>query len=252
MGAEPAANRPRAKRMTRAKRDQVVTIADICRDWVLEEMLDKAAGPGEIGDEEDLAEELQELIESTSPEPAESVFAHEGIWGNPGRLEGAGQGAGPVSEQPEQPEQTAALMASEGTSEVEEVRPGGVQSSGVKALLKLGSMLPWLARDFPVVESVNKPQNNALTQEVRDEVAGMRLVQNEIRSTVHDHSLQLKRVEEQLSRVRETLVEEASETADLVDSVKTTNRAVTLFGVGVCLLLVFMMGMLVYLVMHNR
>jgi hypothetical protein len=113
-------------------------------------------------------------------------------------------------------------------------------------------MLPWLARDFPVVESVNKPQSNALTQEVRDEVAGVRLVQNEIRSTVHDHSLQLKRVEEQLSRVRETLVEEASETADLVDTVKTTNRAVTLFGVGVCVVLLVMLAMLVVLVMHSR
>ncbi len=176
------------------------------------------------------------------------MFAHEGIWGNPGRLEVAGQSESALAEQPEQ---SSALVASEGTTEVEEARPA-VQSSGVKALLKLGSMLPWLARDFPVVESVNKPQSNALTQEVRDEVAGMRLVQNEIRSTVHDHSLQLKRVEEQLSRVRETLVEEASETADLVDSVKTTNRAVTMFGVGVCLLLLFMLGMLVFLIMHNR
>lgn len=249
MGAEQAASRPRAnaKRMTRAKRDQVVTIADICRDWVLEEMLEKT-DTGEIDDEEGLQDELEDLIEGISPQPAESVFAHEGIWGNPGRLEGAGQVEGTLSERPEQ---AAGLMASEGMTEVEEARPG-VQSSGVKALLRLGSLLPWLARDFPVVESANKPQNNALTQEVRDEVAGMRLVQHEIRSTVHDHSLQLKRVEEQLSRVRETLVEEASETSDLVDTVKTTTKAVTMFGIGVCALLLFMLAMLLMLVMHGR
>jgi hypothetical protein len=248
MGAEQGANRPRGKRMTRAKRDQVVTIADICRDWVLEEMLEKTGGAGEIDGEEDLQEELEDLIEGISAEPAESVFAHEGIWGNPGRLEGAGQDEGAVSEQAEQ---TTGLVASEGLTEMEGSQPG-VQGSGVKALLRLGSLLPWLARDFPVVESEKKQQSTALTQEVRDEVAGMRLVQHEIRSTVHDHSLQLKRVEEQLSRVRETLVEEASETADLVDTVKTTNRAVAMFGVGVCLLLVVMLAMLVVLVMHGR
>ena len=126
-----------------------------------------------------------------------------------------------------------------------------VRSSGVKSLLKLGSMLPWLARDVPAVGG-KSPENTALAQEVRHEVAGMRVVQQEIRTTVHDHSLQLRRVEDQLGRVRESLVAEAAGSQDLVTSVKSTTRTVQVVGIAVCALLGFVLVMVMLLFLHSR
>lgn len=235
------ANRQRVtKRMAKARRERVVTVADICRDWVLEEMLDRAAESGEIPKDEELEEdESAGLIEANAAEPAESVFAHEGIWGDTGR-----------AESPEEGYQEQGLMTA-GDAGLEAAREE-VRSSGVKSLLKLGSMLPWLARDVPAVGGADNPQNTALTQEVRHEVAGMRVVQQEIRTTVHDHSLQLRRVEDQLSRVRESLVAEAAGSQDLVTSVKSTTKTVQVVGIAVCALLGFVLVMVMLLFLHSR
>jgi hypothetical protein len=129
-----------------------------------------------------------------------------------------------------------------------QAKAGNRNSSGMKALLRLGTLLPWLAREM----EAGNDQNAALTQEVRHEVSGMRLVQYEIRSTVHDHSLQLKRVEEQLTRVREAVTAEQSGTADLVESVKSTTKVVSMVGVGICVMLVAILGLVTFMVMHGR
>lgn len=109
--------------------------------------------------------------------------------------------------------------------------------AAMKALIHLNSAMPWLARANSI--------EPALMPEVRDEVAGMRLVQYEIKTAVQDHSLQLKRMEENLTRVREAVQVAAGE--DIAENVKSTARAVrmAMIGTGATLVLVLIMiGML--------
>ncbi|HEX5233775.1 MAG TPA: hypothetical protein VFW25_00450 [Silvibacterium sp.] len=220
-----------AKRARRGKRERAVTVADICRDWVLQEMMDRE-GPGIIGGAEP-EEELEDSPEGEESE--ESASARGGVWAE--------------GERKEMTEGTSesALALNDDASEID----GDPRNSAVRTLLHMGSMLPWLARESPAADSRNK-QSIALTQEVRQEVAGMRLVQHEIRSTVHDHSLQLKRVEDQLTRVRETLVDDADETAELVTSVKSTTRTVQVVGISVCALLGFVLVMVMLLFLRAK
>lgn len=215
------------KRARRGKRERAVTVADICRDWVLQEMMERDPGGALAGAEPE--EELEDLPE----ESGEGAFAQGGVWG-----EGKGITDG-TSE--------SALALNDEGAEVD----GDPRNSAVRTLLHMGSMLPWLARESPAADARSK-QSIALTQEVRQEVAGMRLVQQEIRSTVHDHSLQLQRVEDQLSRVRETLVDDADETAELVTSVKSTTRTVQVVGISVCALLGFVLVMVMLLFLRAK
>lgn len=215
----------------RRKKRPSVSIADICRDWVVEEM----EANGGVPEPEEYEEESDFLAdEDTIVQTPESVFAHEGIWGN-----AATPGTGENGQQSPIPE----IEGAQG-----QARSGNRNSSGMKALLRLGTLLPWLAREM----EAGNDQNAALTQEVRHEVSGMRLVQYEIRSTVHDHSLQLKRVEEQLTRVRESIQAETSGTEELVETVKSTTKAISFMGIGIISVLVVLLGMMIFLIMHSR
>lgn len=226
-GGEQGTNLVKVER--RKRKRPSVSIADICRDWVIDEM----EANGGVPEPQEMEEEEDFLAEDSIVQTPESVFAHEGIWGNTA----AGADGGQLPNIPEI-ESGAAAQA----------QAKKANSSGMKALLRLGTLLPWLAREM----EAGNDQNAALTQEVRHEVSGMRLVQYEIRSTVHDHSLQLKRVEEQLTRVRESIAEEQSGTAELVESVKSTTKVVSMVGVGLCAMLVAILGLVMFMVLHGR
>lgn len=218
----------------RKRKRPSVSIADICRDWVVEEM----EANGGVAEAEEYEEDDDfPSQEDTIVQTPESVFAHEGIWGNTGTPGMTGENG-----------QQSAIPEIEGAGAKGQARSGNRDSSGMKALLRLGTLLPWLAREM----EAGNDQNAALTQEVRHEVSGMRLVQYEIRSTVHDHSLQLKRVEEQLTRVRESIQAETSGTEELVETVKSTTKAISFMGIGIISVLVVLLGMMVFLIMHSR
>jgi cell division protein FtsX len=59
-------------------------------------------------------------------------------------------------------------------------------------------------------------------------------------------------VEDQLGRVRESLVAEAAGSQDLVTSVKSTTRTVQVVGIAVCALLGFVLVMVMLLFLHSR
>jgi hypothetical protein len=200
----------------------------------------------------------EDLSRETKAGVTESVFAHEGIWGNAAREQGTAPGddAYPNATYPRQEEQEPdyaeakqRYLSPEDIREIEEMKPEGVASAW-KALLKLGSVMPWLARSGAAPEGGSSP-NSGLAQEAPHEVAHLRMVQYEIRSTVHDHSLQLKRMEEQLTRVREVMESESSEHAELTESVMSTVKLVRLIGMGLGALLVTLIVMVGLLLVHG-
>jgi hypothetical protein len=69
------------------------------------------------------------------------------------------------------------------------------------------------------------------------------MIQYEIRSTVHDHSLQLKRMEELMIRVREATESDTRENMDLAESMKSTAKLLRLVGIGLGVLMVVLIVM---------
>lgn len=192
-------------------------------------------------------------------DPAKSVFAQEGIWGGASQLNGVtAEDAGyqePVSEEDPmyqaskrylKPEELQALEHA-----MEEEKPESL-SSALKTLVKLGSVLPWISRAVPTAEGVpGSEMETGLSHEGRHEIANLRMVQYEIRSTVHDHSLQLKRMEEQVIRVRESMESGSRENMDLAESVKSTVKLLRLVGIGLGVLMVVLIVMVGLLSVHK-
>jgi hypothetical protein len=204
-----------------------------------------------------------QVIEAPAVEPeaeatkADSVFAHEGIWGDAARAEAAT----PENSSYQEPAFAGQEAAYEGPKsgylkpedlrELEEATPEGL-SSAMKTLLKLGSVLPWVSRAMPTAEAgAGSEAEMGLTHEGRHEMANLRMIQYEIRSTVHDHSLQLKRMEEQMIRVRESLESDSSDSTELGETVKSTVKLVRLMGIGLGVLTIVLIIMVGLVLSHK-
>ena len=211
----------------------------------------------------DISGEARAEFKMEAPAEADStksVFAQEGIWGDASQVnvaerEEAGYQEASFSEEdpmyqaskrgylrPEELQQLEHAM--------EEEKPENL-SSALKTLVKLGSVLPWISRAMPGAEGgAGSEMETGLTHEGRHEIANLRMIQYEIRSTVHDHSLQLKRMEEQVVRVRESLESGSRENLELAESVKSTVKLLRLVGIGLGVLMVVLIVM-VGLQMHK-
>jgi hypothetical protein len=183
--------------------------------------------------------------EARAAQPQESIFAREGIWAEPRRETIA---AGDVYQNPAYRERERLYPTADELREFEKIRPEGWNSAW-RTLL--APVLPWIARVLPMLESsALSEQSASLTQEVRHEVAGLRMVQYEIKTAVQEHSVQLKRIEEQLGRVRESVG--VAQSDDLAESVRTTAKLVQWIGIGLGGLVVVLIVMVIVLLARGH
>ncbi len=202
------------------------------------------------------AEEISPVPEATSteevaaaPETAhqpESVFAREGFWN--------GAVPGEVTARQETPldvDVKPSYATAQGENIDESSKPPEEWVSAWKALLRIGSVLPWMAKTLPAGEAGITADGAGAPGEVRQDVAGLRLVQYEIRTTVQDHTLQLKRMDEQLGRIRESL-ESRSSDSDLVENVESMNKMVRIVGAGLGALVLVLILLVAILLAHGH
>jgi hypothetical protein len=180
---------------------------------------------------------------------AKSVFAQEGIWGDTTRVDDAAREEEPsfIEEDPMYQASKRGYLKPEELQELEhameEEKPENL-SSALKTLVRLGSVLPWISRATPGAEGgPGTEMETGLSHEGRHEIANLRMIQYEIRSTVHDHSLQLKRMEELMIRVRESMESDTRESMDLGESMKSTAKLLRLVGIGLGVLMVVLIVM---------
>lgn len=180
---------------------------------------------------------------------AESVFAHAGIWGEAGRPAAEGED---VYQEPQRRFLEGERSERERLRELEASRPEGWNHAAWKTLLRLGAVLPWIARSLPMFQGGAAGEETGFAQHVRHEVAGLRLLQHEIKSTVQDHSLQLKRMEEQLTRVRVHVESETLESAGMADSFRAAMKMLRMIGIGVGALLLVLILMVSLILAHGH
>lgn len=126
-------------------------------------------------------------------------------------------------------------------------------TAALKTLMQLGSVLPLAARMAPMFEGngSGEPAPGS-SQEVRQEVSGLRLLQYEIKTTVQDHSSQLKRLEEQLTQIRESVELDSSENAAVMENVKSTVKLVRVMGIGLGVMLMVLILMIGMMLVHGK
>jgi hypothetical protein len=111
-----------------------------------------------------------------------------------------------------------------------------------KTLLRFGSVLPWLSRTLPVFEAgARAEQSTGFLQEVRHEVSDLRGGQVELRTALQENSAQLKKMDEQLTRIRTTIDHRDGE--DLSEMVRSTAKWLRIGGIGFGVVLVTLIVM---------
>ena len=94
-----------------------------------------------------------------------------------------------------------------------------------KLLLQLKPLLPHLARLLPLLDiGLGPAQNAGLSNEVRQTVAKIQAIQQRLNIAVQDQSVQLKRLEEELTRLRETSEKQAAAQTKLVEGVRLSRQ----------------------------
>jgi hypothetical protein len=121
-----------------------------------------------------------------------------------------------------------------------------------KALLQLKSVLPYVSRFLPLLEliGVGQAQNTGISKELRENVTSIQTSQREVRVAVQDQSLEIKRLEDQITRLRETSEKNNFEHAELVEDVKSIGSLIRAVGAGLAILLVVLILMVGALLSH--
>jgi hypothetical protein len=108
-----------------------------------------------------------------------------------------------------------------------------------KVLLQLKPLLPHLTRLLPLLDVALGPlQNAGLSNEVRQTVAKIQAIQRDLNIAVQDQALQLKLLEEELTRLSDTSEKQAVTQTKLAEGVESLTGLVRIAGIGLGVLLV--------------
>jgi hypothetical protein len=118
-----------------------------------------------------------------------------------------------------------------------------------KALLQFRAFLPYIARLLEM--SSPSQQSTALSTEVRNEmrqsVGALEVAHRDLRLAVQDQTVEMKRMEEAMTRTREAAERNALEVTELAEDVRSM-RSLVKIALGILVLMfVGLMGLVVFL-----
>src|SRR5271163_4237924 len=120
-----------------------------------------------------------------------------------------------------------------------------------KVLLQLKPLLPHLTRLLPLLDlGLGSTQNAGLSNEVRQTVAKIQAIQRDLNLAVQDQSLQLKLLEEELTRLSDASEKQAVAQTMLVENVESLAKLVRVVSIGLGVLLVALIVMTAVLLAH--
>lgn len=129
-----------------------------------------------------------------------------------------------------------------------------------KTLLQFKGWLPFITRLLPLLDmatghaQTSSSTAAALSNDLKQGVGNIQKSQQDLRITLQDQTLQLKRFEDQVARMRESTEKNSLEHSELVEDVKSMQSTFRNLLIVVMVLLLGLMGMVGYLLLqlHNR
>jgi hypothetical protein len=129
-----------------------------------------------------------------------------------------------------------------------------------KTLLQFKGWLPFITRLLPLLDmATGHAQSSsstavALSNDLKQGVGEIQKTQQDLRITLQDQTLQLKRFEDQVARMRESTEKNSLEHSELVEDVKSMQSTFRNLLLVTMVLLLGLMGMVAYLMvqLHNR
>lgn len=162
----------------------------------------------------------------------------------------AGSGASAEDAHPalQKTEKVALAIEESDPAPIEEPRKGLLGLMG-----RVRSTLPFIARVLPLLDSgiatalapvtsalAPQPQNNS--KAIERSVSEMQAAQRDLRTHVQNQTLQLKRVEEQLVRIREEVDHNNRENHDQIEQIRSTTGTLKGIGIAGIILLLAVLG----------
>jgi hypothetical protein len=123
-----------------------------------------------------------------------------------------------------------------------------------KALLQFRAFLPYIARLLEMSSPTQQSMavSTELRNEMRQSVGVLEASQRDLRLAVQDQTVEIKRIEESITRTREASERNAAEVTELAEDVRSM-RSLVKVALGVLVLLfVTLVGMLVFLLVRVR
>ena len=122
-----------------------------------------------------------------------------------------------------------------------------------KTLVQFKGWLPVVTRVLPLLDLAGKRASSGNSEEIKDSVEGLLVSNRDMRTTLQNQTVELKRVEEEISRLRETSDKNAFEQNALSDDVRGIQRLMknAFLYLGILLgLLVVAVGYMAFLVFN--
>ena len=120
-----------------------------------------------------------------------------------------------------------------------------------RVLLQLRVLLPYLSKLVPLLDGTAH-QSAAVSQELHKSLSDLQSGHREIRGQFADQVLELKRIEEQLERLREATERNTLEQQELIEDLKSFGGTIKALAVIGMVLLLANSGLIIYLLVRLR
>jgi hypothetical protein len=113
-----------------------------------------------------------------------------------------------------------------------------------KALLQFRVLVPYVSR---LLEMSHPEPSPSLTAELKHSIGELANSHRDLRLAVQEQVVQMKHLEEELARTRETTERNASENLEIVDDVRSVHSLIKKAAIGLGGLVVVLLGLVVWL-----
>lgn len=118
----------------------------------------------------------------------------------------------------------------------------------LKTLLQFRMLMPYLS---PMGAQEHDPAMTGLSTELRQSVGDLQLAQRDLRMTVQEQLVQMKRVEEEMHRTREATEKNAFESANLVEDMKSVYSLLKKTAGVLGVMIAALIGLAIWLILKN-
>ncbi len=118
----------------------------------------------------------------------------------------------------------------------------------LKTLLQFRMLMPYLS---PMMPQEQDSAMTGLSTELRQSVGDLQLAQRDLRMTVQEQLVQMKRVEEEMHRTREATEKNAFESANLVEDMKSVYSLLKKTAGVLGVMLAALVGVAAYLLVRH-
>jgi hypothetical protein len=123
--------------------------------------------------------------------------------------------------------------------------PGPEQAQMLNSLMQVRSVLPFISR------LVEVGQTAATTTELSRSMGELAVNQRDLRNMVQDHTSQMKRLEDEVTRAREAAERTASDATDVMEDMRGVQSTVRKAALAIGVLLAALIGLVLWLLIHG-